>query len=512
MKKIFCIAIAAVMVTALMFAQQSSSAESEDPIVQQYLDSQEAQDSSEKESAYVKKEKTVPEAKRPLPPSQEKIQEVIDKNPERAEQSYIDECNDTFKYGIEDQIIESITTLTSEEDPRFAESLYDLFQESKSSNVKIKILGYFEKLKDPCLEDFAVSIINDPYDEKKSVVDACFPYLSAAKSSSAVPGLVDLMEKEEGEYFNSALSCLGEVGSNEEAVYVSEYMDRDDLTVAQKQSLMKVLGKLKAVETYDKLVDIVQNEDEDSYVRMYAAEAIGGMQMEGAEEILIDLFEDDDPNFRVYVLKGLSNYTDQNATAIFIQALRDSHYKVRLEAINAVESQKLAEAVPYLIYRCKDKSEEQVVKDKCYKVLADFNTAEGNEYLVGLITDKKTGDTAKGKVAVALLKNNYAGSAEIIELAQNTLKTEIHRSLRYQLGKEFAKYGRPEYESICGEFLAHKDVSTQGTGLDIYAKGKYAGLTAQVEKIAQGTKKNANAKKARKILGIEEEKQDNDKE
>lgn len=506
MKKIFCIVSAAVFASSLVFSQQSSVGTTEDPIVQQYLDAQENNDSSEKESLYVKKEKIVPDAKRPLPPSQEKIQEVIDKNPDHADDSYIDECNDTFKYGIEDQIIESIVTLTQEEDPRFADALYDLFQESKSTNVKIKILGYFAKLKDPCLEDFAVSIVNDPYDEKKSVVDACFPYLAAAKSSSAVPALVELMEKEDGEYFNSALNCLGEVGGNEEAVFVAEYMDRDDLTVAQRQSLMKVLGKLKAVETYDKLVDIVQNEDEDSYVRMYAAEAIGAMQVEGAEEILIDLFEDDNPNFRVYVLKGISNFTDQNAKDIIIQALRDSHYKVRLEAVSAVESQQLTEAVPYLIYRCKDKGEEQVVKDKCYTVLSDFNTQEGNSYLVGLIADKKTGDTVKGKVAVALLKNNNVGSEEIIELAQNTLKTEIHKSLRYLLGKEFAKYGRPEYESICGEFLAHKDVSTQGTGLDIYAKAKYASLTPQVEKIAQGTKKNANAKKARKILGIEEEK------
>ncbi|MBR1911701.1 MAG: HEAT repeat domain-containing protein [Treponema sp.] len=505
MKKILCIATTIFFAAASLCAQQHLGGMSEDPIIQQYLDAQENEDASEKESSYVKKEKIVPESKRPLAPSQEKIQAVIDKNPERAEQSYIDECNDTFKYGIEDQIIDSITTLTVEEDPRFADSLYDLFQESKSTNVKIKILGYFAKLKDPCLEDFAVSIINDPYDEKKSVVEACFPYLSAAKSSSAVPGLVDLMEKEDGEYFNSALTCLGEVGSNEEAVFVAEYMDRDELTVAQRQSLMKVLGKLKAVETYDKLVDIVQNEDEDSYVRMYAAEAIGAMQMDGAEEILLDLFEDDNPNLRVYVLKGLSHFTDQEAKNVIIQALRDSHYKVRMEAVSAVESQKLSEAVPYLIYRCKDKGEEQVVKDKCYTVLSDFNTQEGNSYLVGLITDKKTGDSIKGKVAVALLKNNYVGSEEIIELARNTLKTEIHKNLRYQIGKEFAKYDRPEYEAICGEFLVHKDVFTQGTGLDMYAKAKYASLTSQVEKIAQGTKKNANAKKARKILGIAEE-------
>ena len=50
---------------------------------------------------------------------------------------------------------------------------------------------------------------------------------------------------------------------------------------------------------------------------------------------------------------------------------------------------------------------------------------------------------------------------------------------------------------------------TQGTGLDIYRKGQYASLTAKVQSIAdndgKGAKKNNNAKKAKKILGIEDD-------
>lgn len=51
--------------------------------------------------------------------------------------------------------------------------------------------------------------------------------------------------------------------------------------------------------------------------------------------------------------------------------------------------------------------------------------------------------------------------------------------------KKLAKYGRPEYESICAEYIASKDVSTQGTGLDIFAKGKYQSVRAAVEEIAK---------------------------
>ncbi len=488
--------------------QETVVSESEDPIVQQFLASENGEEAEKEESSYVKKEKIYPEPKRPRVYTQDEIQKVVDAYPDHNDQEYIDNCNDTFKYGIRDQIIDALKIITQEEDVRFADVVYDLFEDTKIPAVKEQILEYFTKLKDPCIEDFAVGIINDPYDERKTIVDKCFQYVSAVKSTSSVPGVVELIDKEDESYFNGALAALGDVGGDEEAVFIAEYLDRDDLTTAQRQSLMKVLGKLKAVSTYDKMAEIVQNEDEDKFVRMYAAEAIGAMEIEEAEDILVEQFEDDDPNIRAYVIKGIAHFNDQKATDILIQGLRDTHYKVRLEAVEAVESHKLLEAVPYLIFRCKDKSENALVRNKCYDILAGFNTPEGNEYLVGLITDTKTGDSTKTTVAKALLKYGFTGTSEIIDLAKKTLENDIHKQLRYNLGKEFAKYGKPEFESICADYLAHKEVFTQGTGLDIYAKGKYAALEPKVRAIAEsdnGKRKNSNAKKAKKILGIKDE-------
>ncbi len=511
-KTVVAAVLAFIAVDSLCFAQ---SEESVDPIVQQYLDAQDGESEDETVSSYVKKEKIYPDAKRPGAASQEKIQAVLDNYPDHAEQKYIEDNADTFKYGLETQIVEALATLINEEDPRFVDAAYDLFLETKVSAVKQKVLEYFTKLEDPCLEDYAVEVINDPYETKNSIVSACFAYCAAVKSSSAVPGVVDLIDKEDENYFTAALTCLGEVGGEEEGTFVAEYLDRDDLTTSQKQALVKVLGKLKAASTYDKLVEIAENEDEDQFCRMYAAEAIGAMQGEGAEETLVELFESDDANLRCYVIKGLSNFDDETANSLLIQALRDASYKVRLEALDAIEDKKLVDAVPYMVFRCKDKGEEKKVKDRCYSLLANFNTAEGNEFLVSLITDTKTGDTTKGTVAAALLKSGNAGTNEILELASSTLTNDVHKKLRYSLGKEFAKYGRAEFADVCAAYLDSKDVMTQGTGLDIYRKGLYSSLTEKVQEIADsdgtGAKKNNNAKKAKKILGIEDENAEEEK-
>lgn len=433
---------------------------------------------------------------------------------------YEKKCNDILKYGLEGQITELIDELTKNQDNRFVDGIYDLFQETKSVAVKEKILDYFTKLKDSCLASYAVEIINDPYDEKNSIVEKCFKYVSEADIKDANPGLVDLVDKEEDAYFTGALSALGETGGKEEALFLADYLDRDDLNVSQRQALMRVLGRIKAVETWQKISEIAKDENENTFVRMYAAEAIGAMEKPESEDILVELFESNDPNLRTYVIKGISYFNDKKSSDLIIQALRDSQYKVRLEAVSAVGKNRIDKAVPFLIFRCKDKDEQKQVKEKCYSVIADLNTSDGNDYLISVLKDKKIGDATKAKVSAALLEYNHAGTKEVIELARSALKSDIQKNLRYALGKEFAKYDCSEFADICAEYIASDDVATQGTGLDIWAKGRYSSVRAAVEEIAKDAeeenlteekekpkgyqfgvkKKNANAKKAKRIL------------
>ena len=453
----------------------------------------------------------------------------VDTRPKKHDSSknYVDrskdyekKCNDILKYGLEGQITELIDELTKNQDNRFVDGIYDLFQETKSVAVKEKILDYFTKLKDSCLASYAVEIINDPYDEKNSIVEKCFKYVSEADIKDANPGLVDLVDKEEDAYFTGALSALGETGGKEEALFLADYLDRDDLNVSQRQALMRVLGRIKAVETWQKISEIAKDENENTFVRMYAAEAIGAMEKPESEDILVELFESNDPNIRTYVIKGISYFNDKKSSDLIIQALRDSQYKVRLEAVSAVGKNRIDKAVPFLIFRCKDKDEQKQVKEKCYSVIADLNTSDGNDYLISVLKDKKIGDATKAKVSAALLEYNHAGTKEVIELARSALKSDIQKNLRYALGKEFAKYDRSEFADICAEYIASDDVATQGTGLDIWAKGRYSSVKAAVEEIAKDAeeenlteekekpkgyqfgvkKKNANAKKAKRIL------------
>ncbi len=409
----------------------------------------------------------------------------------------------TLRYGLDDEIIALLDSFLKENTYPYRTEIYELFGKTKSVSVREKIIAYFTQAADPCLSEYALAVAADPFDTRKSTVSLVFKYVSALKLTEAAGSVRTLLENENEDYFDAALSALGDIGSADDAVFIAEYLDRTDLSVARQQSLMKVLGKLKAVETWDALVEIAKDENRNSFVRMYAAEAIGTLEKPESVPVLAELFETSDPNFRASVVKGLSNYTDKAAEAVVIEAIRDAHYKVRLEAVAAVKKLKLKDAEPSLLYRAKNDPEASV-KYACYDALGFLGSADGNKYLVSLLKDAKLNDTAKTKAAAALVEyGNASGTDAVIDLARSTLADDKKKSLRYALGKLFASTENGAFAGICGEYLASKDVATVGTGLDIYAKNRFPSLTAEVKRIAEDEKAGANRTKARKILDRE---------
>lgn len=458
---------------------------------------------SETESSF--DEVVIPAAKRPKSPDSKKVKDLDNTDGEAREKN-----PDILKFGLEEDISELLDKMTRDKDVRFSDDVYDLFQETKSNVLREKILRYFSAIEDPCLEDFAVEILDDPYDEKKSVVDACFSYVQSVKTKEAVPAAKKLLESDDESYFQNAIETLGKVGGAGEAVYLSKYIDNEDLSLAQRQSLVRALGSLHAAETYDKLVELAEDEDENSFVRQYSAEAIGEMGKDDAVPVLVNLFESEDPNLRASAIKALSNFSDSESKKTIVQGVKDSHLKVRNAAIDAVKKLKIASADEYLIYRAKN-DREPSVKKSCYSALASLGTGKGDEYLFSELENKKTGDNTKLEIATALLNENQKGAKQIASLAAETVKDDRRKQLRYALGKLMAKYDNSAFSDVCLLYIQNKDVSTIGTGLDIYAKGRYSNCDSAVRELAEKADLNAKSKnqmaiKAAKILGMDVEK------
>lgn len=445
----------------------------------------------------------IPAEMRPKQPDPEKLKEVQQKDEDGSE---FEANSMTLSFGTPSEINSVVDKIVEEDDPRYSDALYDLFQSTASNDVRKKILGYFARQKDPCLSSYAVEIIDDPYDTPLALVQECMSYVSEVNCKAAAPALIKLIDADEEKYFTAALSALGKTGGPKESLYLAKFLERDDLETAQRQALMRTLGQMNAVETFDSIMKIAQDEDENSFVRMYAAEALGNMKKDEAIPVLVKFFESDDPNMREYCIKGLQNFPNsKKAKTTIIQAIRDDHVKVRVQAVKAVKEMQMKDAMDFLVYRAKNDSERSVKKE-CYPVIAEFDTQKGNEFLVKQITDKKVPDSAKLMAAEALLKcGNNAGTNEIAELAKEIVNDPARNSLRYALGKILAKYMKPAFSEAAILYVQSKDAQLVALGLDMYKTGRYETVKSAVKTLAEDKKNSANRKRARKLLGLEDE-------
>ncbi len=417
---------------------------------------------------------------------------------EDDEESELQKRLDILEYGLESEISDLISTLQKEKDDSLSGELTKVFYKTKNVTIREKILSFFTIMKNESLKDYAIDIIADPYDLKVSTAVLVIKYAAACGFTETAADMAVLLETENEDYFDACLSAIGDVGGSDEAVFLAGLLDKD-LPLGRRQTLMKSLGKIKAVETWDKLVEIAENEDENSYVRMYAAEALGAMEVEDSVPVLVNLFESNDSNLRTYVMKGLSYFPgNEDAEAVILEAFRDNYYKVRLEACTFAETNKFEKAMPNLLYRAKNDSESAVVY-ACYQAIGAICTKEGMEFLVSIVTNEKKNDTTRAKAAVVILNTNDIDSIQaVLEVTEKTLEDTKKTALRYAIGKEIALHENILYEDICGKFLANKDASTNGIGMDIWAKNKYPALRPVMESFLEN--KNSGLKRKASLI------------
>ncbi len=407
---------------------------------------------------------------------------------------------ETLKFGLDSEVTSLIKELVAEEEnPTFTKEFSELFSLTKNTALKDSLINYFTKFENDSIKDYALVILEDPYDEKSTTVSALIKYVATLKFAEAGESLVAIIEADEKKYFNDAVIALGLIGGAEEALYLVDYLE-NDITTGERQSIVKAIAAIKAIETYDKLVELVEDEDENTYVRMYSAQAIGEMKSEESTEILMNLFSSTDPNLREYAIKGLTNNPSKDAENLIIHAVKDDYYKVRIQAIASIKEMKLKEAGASLLYRAKNDTEVSV-KNACYDALALLDYNEAINYMIELLGDEKVADTVKSNVAKAFLEHkNSAGVNAVIDLALQVVKDDKKKSLRYALGKEFAKYESSKFDKVCEAYLESDDVSTKGTGLDIFKKNRYISLQEKVRKIAEEDKSAIIKAKAKSIL------------
>lgn len=409
-----------------------------------------------------------------------------------------------LQFGLESEISELILKFQKNTITSFDNELFALFSKTKSPLIRQNILMLFTASKNESLLPSVLEVLADPYEQKSPIVLASLAYVAELRPIEASPLVRKILESENTQYRDRAILALGKIGNPEDAVYLLEFMQGDipgdeKQRLVIRQNIMTALGDLAAVDTWDALVDIAKDEEENAVIRATAASALSKMGKIEAIEILVALYEETDPFLRTASISGLGNFSTVEANQTVIEGFKDSYYKVRIAAIEAVEKNKIVEAVPNLLYRAKNDPVESV-KFRAIEALGKSNDASAHEWLSMVLNDSKAMDKVRVKVAGVLIENSFdLMFPDIEKIMMQSLSDDKKKSLRYELGKLIAKVESQKTSAIALAYLSHKDTVTRSIGLDMYEKNRYGEVKASVEIIAADEKQGAVQKRAKKL-------------
>ncbi len=411
---------------------------------------------------------------------------------------------DILNYGLETEIVELIRQLRSDDDSLSSE-LNALFGKTRSPAVREAILELFARQENDGLSQYCLSVLEDPYDHKNSTVSAVFAYVEKLKITGAAPHVRKLLENESGEWRSQAIRTLGKIGQEEDAQFLVGYLD-GEMPGDQKQKLivrqevMTALGELKAVSVWDRIVEIAGDGDENAVIRATAARTIGAMGKREGLPTLSRIFEDQDPLLRAAAVAGMSYFDGPDAEAVVLEGFRDSHYKVRLEALSASERMKFSGATGHAIYRAKTDPVE-AVRMRAFEAIAKIGDGEGVKWLAEIVSDEKSNDKIRVK-AIQVLWSDDSGRIEkdVEKIAFSSLKDDKKTWIRYEVGKVLSDRKSKGISDVAIAYLQHKDPMTKALGIEMYSVHRFSGARELVEAIAADGKMGGLQSRAKRVL------------
>ena len=457
-------------------------------------------------------DKTVPKdtLQQENPQQAQKAQKTGAEKPEeeKPELDEIEKARQALQYGLESEILEVVNKVDAQDFETLQADFSRLFTETKSPAVREGLFGLYQKYENPLLTEAAVAVLEGYEAQQRTLVKAALAYLGAIKSELP-PALHETLEKiltqNTAEYGAETVAVLGEIGGDDEAVFLATYYDSLTIDDAKqelilKQTIMAALEKLHSKDTRVFLLERAQDDTENVYVRSSAIAGLAKMESPDIVPLLAEFFEEPTPQLREAAIRGAASFDTDETRKLILQGFKDSYYKVRLEALKTVQATSMQEAAPYVLYRAKYDPTD-AVRFAAVEALAVLNTAEGNAWLAETFRDAKKSEKLRITIMGAVLKHHSSAlAADLDTVVLATVTDTKQKKLRYEFGKEIAKIENAATAEICKAFLQSDDVLTKSIGLDMFKTNTPADARSLVEAIAQDEKQGALQRRARRLL------------
>jgi len=409
--------------------------------------------------------------------------------------SLTDERRDTLKYGIDSEIITLLNKIAGEEDPVYAEDVALVYSESNNADIMKAAVDYFIKIDYADAVSVAAARINNWEDENFNTLSVSLRYFSSFPDDDSEDIIFPLVDHEIKTLASAAITAIGKCGTEKSVDPLLDLLDDDDFYDELKPTIIKALGDIGSEQSLDILIDILEDIDEEKSWRWNACEALGKIGHPDALPSIELALQDSDTYLRAYAVKALATFEGDDIEDTLIQSLKDSFWRVRVSAAEALGELKSTEAVDILIYKAK-KDPENNVKIAAVAALGEISNNEALDFLKELYRKSNTPPSVRTRSAEIIIEKDITGSLQVItEVIDQEWEKDNSAVLSYTC-KFLSKAESPKLEPVFERMLGHNDVAVKIYGIRGIQLNGFGGMKKRLEELTDEKINNAVRKAA----------------
>ena len=380
-------------------------------------------------------------------------------------QSLHEDWEETLQFGIESDVLSTIDAMIEEKVDDLSDRVSELFS-NKRIEIRTKSLDFFEAFEDDALIPAVLSELEFYQD----IADLRFTvrliqHLERRKHDidDDLWLLLEEMLGEEGEDVRSAIvSYTGSLKYQSAAVILEDIYQ--DASIFLQEAVLKALGQIQDESSQELIHSLAGDENIEKSLRIAAIQAAGAYGNEQSLDILSQTFSSPDPLLRNAAVSALSNFPPSDTQALYLEALRDSFWRVRLTALKGIEQNPFSDALPALIYMSRQDPEINI-KQQALKSIASLNVPDGWIFLQEMLADEALPDIYRQSAAVFLVQENFAASQTVIEKVMVSEWEKKNSRLLDTICKELSTETLPSAEDLYERMLGHENFVIQIYGV-----------------------------------------------
>ncbi len=320
----------------------------------------------------------------------------------------------TIQYGIDSQLLELIAQLEDENNEDFFPDLKEVFTTTSNTKIQTAVVGFFDAQEKDSLIEEVFEKLKDYDNLDGQVVIEFIKYIENYQSDEITELLFEIIEDPRAEVASAAIKAIGISEKKHYAEQLLELYEDQQFRDALKPPLITALGELKSEVAFELLNNLVKDDDESKSVRWRACQALGKIGGEEAFKTVSTLLNENDPILRSYAIHSLGYFDQEGVVDILIDALRDSMWRVRVQAAEALGRKGATEALDVLKYKAKYDPDVRNVRLTAVKAIGKLQVPEGYKFLRELYSNPQTPLGLRTASIKILVEENFEASIDAV--------------------------------------------------------------------------------------------------